>query len=146
MLIVLFEAFVYLHRRFSIMAKRKSISVLEPSPNIKKQKLHDAGDQEHSLPRVATQVERVFSTTELGGRILRFVPRDQLRGLRRVCKQFLVLNKYSWVQEYIDDVPPQGRVGEEVLQSCGEKIADFVGQVGKNHRVRSRIPTSLSCV
>jgi hypothetical protein len=128
------------------MTKRRSTSVLEPSPNTKKQKLHDAGDQVHSRPYAATQFERVFSSTELGVRILRFVPRDQLRGLRTVCKRFLDLNKYSWVQEYIDDVPPQGRVGEEVLQFCGEKITDFVGQVGMNHRVRSKIPTRLSCV
>ena len=129
-----------------MMAKRKPTSILEPSSHTKKPKLHDAGDQVHSPPRVATQVERVFSTTELGARILRFVPRDQLRGLRRVCKRFLALNKYSWIQEYIDDVPPQGRVGEEVLQFCGEKIADFVSQVGMIHRVRSNIPTRLSCV
>jgi hypothetical protein len=146
MLILPFEACVYPHRRFGVMAKRRSTSVLRTSPNTKKQKLPDAEDQVHSRPCVATQVERVFSTTELGGRILRFVPRDQLRGLRAVCKRFLVLNKYSWIQEYIDDVPPQGRVGEEVLQFCGEKIADFVSQVGMDHRVRSKIPTRLSCV
>lgn len=130
------------------MTKRKAASVRchGPPPEPKKQKLTDSSSRVEIDPNVETRVERVFSIPELGERILRFLPRDQIRCLRTVCKRFLALEKYGGVQEYIHDVPPQGKVGEEVLQFCGKKIADFVAQVGTHHQERSKILTRLSCV
>jgi hypothetical protein len=130
------------------MNKRKAASVRYhgPSPETKKPKLTGLSSRVEIDPNVETQAKRVFSIPELGARILRFLPRDQIRCLRTVCKQFLALNKNSGVQEYTHDVPPQGKVGEEVLQFCGKKIADFVAQVGTHHQERSKILTRLSCV
>jgi hypothetical protein len=107
------------------MAKREDASVLSSrsKPKPKKQKLTASGSWVDIDPKIETQINRILPKTELSD-----------------------VSEYSGVQEYTNNVPPQGEVGEEVLGFCGEKIADFVGHVMTNHQEPSKVLTRLSII
>lgn len=90
--------------------------------------------------------KHVWSITELGERIFRFVPREEVQGLQRVCKQFSALTKFGGVEEYMYDVPAKRKAGKEKLQFRREKIADFVAQVESFHQNQSFVSTLQSCI
>lgn len=97
------------------MGKRKPTSV--STPKRKKKKLTNSS-------------ECVLYTTELIDRIIRFVPRDKVLQVALVSRRFLEITRFGPVQEYLHDVPPEGKVGEEVLLFRGERIADYVRYIG----------------
>lgn len=144
------EIFLCQHRCFIRMAKRKTVPIpcSTSTTKTKRQKLTDSSNGVESDPHSKKQnsARRVWFSTELGERIFRSIPRNELFRLRGVCTRFSALVKYGGVQEYLHNVPPNGKVGEESLFCCGEKIADFVTQIRADHQLRNMIPAHVSCI
>lgn len=96
----------------------------------------------------AHAAERVFSTPELLGRIVTFVPKNDISLIQRVSKTFQKITKFDPVQEYLHRVPSNRKAGREMLRFRGERISDFIQQVAlipkpslvPTRRLHTRLP------
>jgi hypothetical protein len=114
-------------------------------PNALKRKVTRNDAPAVKRPRRPDAADRVFSTSELLGRIISFVPRSDITLIQRVSKRFLAITKFGPIQEYLHHVPSNSKAGGEVLQFRGERISDFLRQVSLPPD-SILVPTRESCI
>ncbi|KAM0703923.1 hypothetical protein Q7P35_008929 [Cladosporium inversicolor] len=110
-------------------------------PRTSKRKATFSGTSTAKRPKQVHAAEQVFSTPELFGRIATFIPRNDIRLIQRVSQSFRRITKSGPFQEYLHHVPSARKAGREILRFRGERISDFLQQVGlvpQSHLILTR--------